>query len=203
MAPPASMQSFSLGQSSVTSGWHSWRRSSQRTAGACRIERDRLTCCVRHSQKLSNIRLRKGLVSFGRRQEERTRQIVQKIHTPVEAAVQTQDQVAWAASQKLKKALDFRSWSPRGKGLILLNILVRRASVDPCPHANTSYQQFLGRLAVASFYVQKPSQSRDILIYTALVWLKVLLSCILQSLKRLLLCPGRSLRKQLGSCQGL
>ena len=34
-------------------------------------------------------------------------------------------QVAFAAISKLKKAVNFRQWTARGKGLVLLNILVR------------------------------------------------------------------------------
>lgn len=96
------------------------------------LEADRFTCCVRprgRQQQLSNIRFRKGLVYYSRRQLERTKQAVQKIEPALEAAVQTQGQVqkqiAWAAVQQLRKTLDFRSWTPRGKGLVLLNLLVR------------------------------------------------------------------------------
>lgn len=93
---------------------------------------DRFTCCVRpkrRQEQLSNVRFRKGLVYFSRRQLERTKQAVQKIEPAIEAAVQTQGEVqkqlAWAAAQNVKKALDFRSWTPRGKGLVLLNVLVQ------------------------------------------------------------------------------
>ena len=96
------------------------------------LEAERFTCCVRprgRQQQLSNIRIRKGLVYYSRRQLERTKQAVQKIEPALEAAVQTQGQVqkqiTWAAVQQLKKTLDFRSWTPRGKGLVLLNLLVR------------------------------------------------------------------------------
>ena len=33
-------------------------------------------------------------------------------------------QIAYAAISKLKKAINFRQWTARGKGLVLLNILV-------------------------------------------------------------------------------
>ena len=33
-------------------------------------------------------------------------------------------QVAFAAMRKLKTALNFRQWTARGKGLVLLNVLV-------------------------------------------------------------------------------
>ncbi len=103
------------------------------------LEADRFTCCVRprrRQQQLSNIRFRKGLVYYSRRQLERTKQAVQKIEPAIEAAVQTQGevqkQIAWAAVQQLRKTLDFRSWTPRGKGLVLLNLLVRSLPASPC-----------------------------------------------------------------------
>ncbi|EIE22050.1 hypothetical protein COCSUDRAFT_56482 [Coccomyxa subellipsoidea C-169] len=65
------------------------------------LEADRFTCCVRprrRQQQLSNIRFRKGLVYYSRRQLERTKQAVQKIEPAIEAAVQTQGQVVLCAS---------------------------------------------------------------------------------------------------------
>lgn len=105
-----------------------------RMSGVTRVgqDTDRFTCCVRpkgRQQQLSNIRYRKGLVYYSRRQLERTKQAVQKLEPAIEAAAQTQlqaqKQIAWAAAQRIKKTLDFRSWTPRGKGLVLLNLLVR------------------------------------------------------------------------------
>lgn len=114
-------------------------------SGVARVRQDadRFTCCVRpkgRQQQLSNIRFRKGLVYYSRRQLERTKQAVQKIEPAIEAAAQTQlqaqKQIAWAAAQRIKKTLDFRSWTPRGKGLVLLNLLVRghasSALLGPC-----------------------------------------------------------------------
>jgi hypothetical protein len=63
-------------------------------------------------------------VSFGRRQADSTRQLIEKIQPSIEAAAHPQDHFTWAASKKLKQALDFRTWTPRGKGLVLLNVLV-------------------------------------------------------------------------------
>ena len=71
-------------------------------------------------EELRRIRFRKGLVSFKERQIQRTQPVI-------EAAVDVEQQVAWVGKERLRsltRALDFRQWTARGKGLVLLNVLV-------------------------------------------------------------------------------
>ena len=80
------------------------------------------TCAGSPEQDLQRIRFRKGLVSFKERNLRRSRQVAPPV---IEAVADVEQQVSWAAGRKLRRALDFREWTPRGKGLVLLNVLVR------------------------------------------------------------------------------
>jgi hypothetical protein len=92
-------------------------------------------------EELRRIRFRKGLVSFKERQLQRTRQVVLPT---IEAAADVEQQVAWAAGSKLRRALDFRLWTARGKGLVLLNLLVRAQAGLPACMASAPSLSALG-----------------------------------------------------------
>ena len=94
-------------------------------------------------EELRRIRFRKGLVSFKERHLQRTRQVVLPT---IEAAAEVEQQVAWAAGAKLRRALDFRLWTARGKGLVLLNLLVRApAGLPPCMASALSLSAWAGQ----------------------------------------------------------
>jgi hypothetical protein len=77
-----------------------------------------LTCTETPERELRSIRFRKGL-SFNRKLR-RSRHVAPPV---VEAVADVEQQSTWAA---VRRALDHRRWTPRGKGLVLLNVLVRR-----------------------------------------------------------------------------
>lgn len=83
--------------------------------------RSRLCTCAgqKPAEELCRIRFRKGL-SFKERQPQRSR-----LPQAIEAAADAENQIAWAAGNRIRRALDFRLWTARGKGLVLLNLLVR------------------------------------------------------------------------------
>ena len=89
--------------------------------------RSRLCTCAgqKQAEELSRIRFRKGL-SFKERQPQRSR-----LPPVIEAAADAEHQIAWAAGNRIRRALDFRLWTARGKGLVLLNLLVRAQLTSP------------------------------------------------------------------------
>ena len=91
----------------------------RRVAHTRSVQPRSFTCAQSPEQDLRRIRFRKGLVSFKERKLRHSRQVAPPV---IEAAAE--QQLTWAP--KLRRALDFRLWTPRGKGLVLLNVLVRR-----------------------------------------------------------------------------
>ncbi|CAL5219032.1 g791 [Coccomyxa viridis] len=72
-----------------------------------------------------SFRYRKSLVSLGlRKLLEKADRAVHKAQPAIQAVAQAEQQIAFAAISKLKNAINFRQWTARGKGLVLLNILV-------------------------------------------------------------------------------